>query len=138
LALPQIKWNVFDGGRSAAQVRNARSAYTESEANYRKVVLGALQDAEGALTRFGGMRIAYARALDSEKAASRAASLQQARAEGGTISRSDAMDAERQQLQAQLGSVTARTDLTTAFIATEKALGLGWQAAAASPEGAGK
>ncbi|WP_226016760.1 efflux transporter outer membrane subunit [Novosphingobium sp. FKTRR1] len=134
LALPQLKWNLFDAGRSAAQVRNARGAYAEAEAQYRKVVLGALQDAEGSLSRFGGMRIAYARALDSQNAAARSATLQQARAQGGTIGRSDSLAAERQQIQASLAVVSAQTDFTNAFIAVEKALGLGWETPAA-PEG---
>lgn len=129
LALPQIKWNLFDAGRSAAQVRAARGAEAEAEAQYRKVVLAALQDAEGSLTRFGGMRIAYARAIDGETSAVRAASLQQSRVAAGTISRADGLEAQRQALQAQLATISARTDLTSAFIATQKALGLGWEAA---------
>lgn len=127
LALPRLQWNLFDNGRNAAQVASARGAAAEAEAQYRKVVLGALQDAEGSLARFGGMRIAYARALDGQNAAARSAALQAARAQGGTIGRSDALIAERQQVQASLGTISAQTDFTNAFIAVEKALGLGWQ-----------
>ena len=126
LALPQIKWSLFDGGRVKAQVSNARGAYAEAEANYRGKVLGALQDAETSLTRFGGQRIAYGKAIDSENQAARTASLQMQRADAGTIGRSDALTAQRQRLQAEVGTVWARAELTTDFIAVEKALGLGW------------
>ncbi|MCW1384142.1 efflux transporter outer membrane subunit [Novosphingobium sp. KCTC 2891] len=126
LAVPQLKWSLFDGGRTEAQIRNAKGAYAEAEATYRARVLGALQDAETSLTRFGGQRITFAKALEGQGQAARSASLQQQRAQAGTIGRSDALTAERQALQAQLAAVSARADLTTGFIAVEKSLGLGW------------
>jgi outer membrane protein TolC len=71
LALPQIRWSLFDGGRNKAQVTSKRQAYAEAEANYRKTVLTALQDAEGSLTRFGSQRQVYGKALDSQAQAAR-------------------------------------------------------------------
>ncbi|MEO0032613.1 MAG: hypothetical protein RIS94_2371 [Pseudomonadota bacterium] len=132
LAVPQIKWSLFDGGRTEAQIRNARGAYAESEARYRQTVLAALQDAEGSLTRFGAARIGYAKAAEAQGESVRAAALQSQRARAGTISRADALAAERQTLQARLGATTAQANLTTGFIAVEKALGLGWQASEAA------
>lgn len=129
IALPQIKWSLFDGGRAERQVEVARGAYAEAEANYRNTVLRALQDAEGSLARFGGQRVAYGKALDAEARARRNVDLQQQRLAAGSIARPDRLDAERQALQLAMAAASARADLTTGFIAVEKALGLGWQAA---------
>lgn len=127
LVLPQIKWNLFDGGRAAAQVRGARSARAEAEANYRSRVLTALEDAEGALTRFGAARNALAKSAEQRDAAAQVARLQATRATGGTLSRADALSADRQALRAQIATASATAQLTTDFIAVEKALGLGWE-----------
>lgn len=127
LIVPQIKWNAFDFGRAAALVKSARSARDEAEANYRSRVLTALDDAEGALTRFGSQRIALGKAIEQSDAAAHLADLQAMRATGGTLSQADALSASRQALRAQLGTVTAQARLTSDFIAVEKALGLGWE-----------
>jgi NodT family efflux transporter outer membrane factor (OMF) lipoprotein len=129
IALPQIKWNLFDGGRAERQVEAARGAYAEAEANYRNAVLRALQDAEGSLARFGGQRVAFGKALDAEASARRNVDLQRQRLAAGSIGKPDALDAERQALQLAMASSAARAELTTGFIAVEKALGLGWQSA---------
>jgi outer membrane protein TolC len=66
------------------------------------------------------------KAVEQHEAAAHLAGLQATRAAGGTLSRADALSADRQALRAQLGTVTARARLTGDFIAVEKALGLGW------------
>lgn len=126
IALPQIKWNLFDGGRAERQVEAARGSYAEAEANHRRIVLQSLQDAEGSLARFGANRIAFGRALDAQGRATRNVELQQQRLAAGTIGRADRLDAERQALQMAMASASARADLTGSFIAVEKSLGLGW------------
>ncbi len=128
IAFPQIKWSLFDGGRAERQVDVARGAYAEAEANYRGAVLGALQDAEGSLARFGAQRIAFARASDAEQRGLKTVQLQNQRLAAGTIGRSDALMAERQALQLSMAAAGAQAEVTTAFVAVEKALGLGWQA----------
>lgn len=128
IALPQIKWSLFDGGRANRQVDVAKGAYAEAEAKYRQSVLGALQDAESSLARFGAQRIAFARAVDAQQRAHNTVQLQGKRLAAGTASRVDKLNAERQSVQAQMAATSARAELTTSFVAVEKALGLGWQA----------
>lgn len=127
IALPQIKWSLFDGGRAERQVDVAKGAYAEAEARYRQAVLGALQDAEGSLARFGAQRVAFGRVLDAEQRARKTVQLQEQRLAGGTASRTDKLNAERQALQVSISAATSRAELATAFVAVEKALGLGWQ-----------
>jgi NodT family efflux transporter outer membrane factor (OMF) lipoprotein len=127
LLVPQLKWNLFDGGRIAAQERGARSARDEAEAQYRSHVLSALEDAEGALTRFGAARVMLGKAAQARDAADQVARLQETRADGGTLSRAQALSADRDALRAALATASAQAELTTDFIAVEKALGLGWE-----------
>nr|WP_294847398.1 efflux transporter outer membrane subunit [uncultured Sphingomonas sp.] len=126
LILPRISWTLFDGGRAEAQVQAAKGSYAEAEARYRQTVLAALQDAESALTRFGSQRINWGKALDAQQQADRIVALQKQRAQGGTISVSDALSAERQALQARAAAINARAEATNDFVAVQKALGLGW------------
>ncbi|MGV3512368.1 MAG: efflux transporter outer membrane subunit [Novosphingobium sp.] len=126
IALPQIKWNLFDGGRANRQIDSAKGAYAEAEATYRQTVLAALQDAEASLSRFGAQRVAFGKALDAEDRARKNVNLQQQRLQAGTIGKSDSLTAERQALQLAMASASSRAELTSGFIAVEKALGLGW------------
>lgn len=127
LALPQLKWSIFDGGRAARQVDVAQGTFAEAEAMYQQSVLGALQDAEGSLARFGAQRIAFARTIDAEQRAKKTAQLQQQRLAAGSAGRADTLNAERQVIQVSMAVAGAHSELTTAFVAVEKALGLGWQ-----------
>ncbi len=128
LVLPRISWNLFDGGRTEAKIDASKGAYAEAEANYRAKVLSALTDAENALTRFGSDRVELAKALETEAQAARATELQRQRARAGTIGTSDALTAERQRIQAGMAAINARAELTSDYIAVQKALGLGWDA----------
>ncbi len=127
LALPRLNWTIFDGGRAARQVDVAKGSFAEAEAAYRQTVLAALQDAEGSLARFGAQRLAYARNVDAGLRAEKTMKLQQQRLASGTIGRTDLLNAERQALQTTMAVAAARAELATAFVAVEKALGLGWQ-----------
>lgn len=133
IALPRITWPLFDGGRAEAQVRGAKAGYAEAEARYRQTVLAALQEAEGALARYGAQRVAWGKALAASDAAERIARLQRQRARAGTVGESDALTAERQALAARQGALRAQAELTAAYVALSKALGLGWDAPVAAP-----
>ncbi|APG63520.1 hypothetical protein LPB140_03090 [Sphingorhabdus lutea] len=126
LALPRLNWNIFNGGRTAAQIEGKRSAYDEAEAQYRATILAALNDAENSLTRFGGKRISLARSLDTLSSAQRTANLEQMRANAGTIAQANALIAQRQKLRAALITSTAKADLSEAYVRVNKSIGLGW------------
>ena len=131
LVLPRISWNLFDGGRADAKVEASRGAYAEAEAQYRATVLSALNDAENALTRFGGDRITFGKALDAQVQGARTVVLQRQRADAGTIGDSDALTAERQQIQLALAVIDAQAELSSDYVAVQKALGLGWNISSA-------
>jgi NodT family efflux transporter outer membrane factor (OMF) lipoprotein len=135
IAAPQLRWNFLDFGRGAARVRQAEADRDEAEAQYRAAVLGALRDAEDALSRFSNRRIAVATAARAKESADEAAMLMEARLRAGTASLIEVLDAQRQQIAAEQNLLAAEAGLTGDFVALQKALGLGWEEVPAVAEG---
>ena len=128
IALPRLNWSFLDFGRVAAAKRGAVAGRDAALADYRASVLAALQDAEGALARYGAARTGLARAGGVARHADQIARLQGLRAEAGTGSSIDAMEAERRSVDARIAEANSRADLTLTYVALAKALGLGWKA----------
>lgn len=126
LAAPQLRWNFLDFGRGAARVRQAEAQRDQADAQYRAAVLGALRDAEDALSRFSRRRVTVATAARAKEAADEAAMLMGARLRAGTASLIELLDAERQQIAAEQNLLAAEAGLTGDFVSLQKALGLGW------------
>ncbi len=127
IALPRLSWNFLDFGRGAAAVRGAEAGRDAALGDYRAQVLSALQDAESALARYGAARVALARSASGADHAGEIARLQRLRGRAGTVPPSEALEAQRQAIDARLAETAARADLTQAYVALAKALGLGWQ-----------
>jgi NodT family efflux transporter outer membrane factor (OMF) lipoprotein len=127
LAAPTLSWNFLDFGRLRAQVREARAINEESLATYQSTVLQALQDAESSLSRFGHQRENVGALEDALTVSRRSAQLASDRYQGGTASSLDALDAERQRLEAEQSLEQAQAQLSNDYIALQKSLGLGWQ-----------
>jgi NodT family efflux transporter outer membrane factor (OMF) lipoprotein len=127
LLTPRITWDFPDFGRVDADVRSARAGREVALADYRASVLAGLQDAEGALARFGAARVAEARAEDAAQHGEAINALEQQRATAGVIGTGDAIAARRQAIGAKLAEIDARAGLTLAYATLAKALGLGWQ-----------
>jgi NodT family efflux transporter outer membrane factor (OMF) lipoprotein len=133
LAAPMLRWNFLNFGRVQAQIRGAEAARDEAGAQYRQTVLAALQDAESALARFGGQRTNVDALMRAEASATRSAALARTRHAGGTATLSEQMEAERQRLSASQSRIQAQAQMTIAFVALQKALGLGWTEGWAQP-----
>jgi multidrug efflux system outer membrane protein len=127
IAAPQLSWNFLDFGRNAARVGQAEGARDEAAAQYRSSVLAALRDAEDALSRYGARRQAVVTAARSKTSADTIATLARQRFGAGTATRIELLDAERQRIAADQSLIQAKAEMTTDFIALEKALGLGWE-----------
>lgn len=130
LALPRLTWNFLDFGRAAAGVRGAKAGQEAALADYRASVLAALRDAESALSRFGAARIAFARASQGAVHAAETARLEGLRGQAGAAAPAEVLQARGRAIEARLGEVNARANLTLSYVALAKALGLGWQGAA--------
>ena len=126
---PILQWKPFDFGRTGAAVEQARGGRDEALANYRSTVLKALNDAETGLSRYGNQRLDVAGLERVLASADHAAALTRERYVGGTATLIDTLDTERQRVQAEQALAQAQAELTQDFIALQKSLGLGWQAA---------
>ncbi|HKT72141.1 MAG TPA: efflux transporter outer membrane subunit [Steroidobacteraceae bacterium] len=127
LALPTLQWNMPDFGRVRAQVRQADAQYDEAQAQYMGTVLGALRDAETALSRYAHQRQAAVALRNVESSASRSATLTEQRYRAGTCAALDWLDAERTRYAAEQDRVAADAQLLNDYVALQKALGLGWR-----------
>jgi NodT family efflux transporter outer membrane factor (OMF) lipoprotein len=126
LLAPMLSWSFLDFGRNRARTDQSRAQRDEAEAQYRRAVLEALGDAETSLSRFGNVRLQLGQLLAAEASANRAAQLNAQRVAAGTSSTLDQLDVERQRLSASIAAAQARAQLTGAYIAVQKSLGLGW------------
>ncbi|PPU64997.1 hypothetical protein XcodCFBP4690_07335 [Xanthomonas codiaei] len=129
LAAPMLRWSIFDFGKTRAQVDQARAGNAGREAAYEAAVLGALQDANAALSRFGSARKQLVVARQAEASATRSAGLMQQRRDAGATSSIDLLDVQRQQLSAQDAAAQAQVQLLVNYVALQKSLGLGWSEA---------
>jgi NodT family efflux transporter outer membrane factor (OMF) lipoprotein len=126
VAAPLLQWTPFDFGRNRAHIEQARGARDEAEADYRRTVLAALQDAESALDRYGRQRNTVADYAKVQASAERVYALTEVRLRNGVASTTDVLDADSRRVQAQLSYQQALAELSTDFVAIQKSLGLGW------------
>jgi NodT family efflux transporter outer membrane factor (OMF) lipoprotein len=124
---PLLQWNGLDFGRTKAKVDQAKAGFDEAEAKYESTVLGALRDANVALSRYGHQRDNVVSLRIVETSATRAATLTQQRYQAGTSSALDWLDAERTRFSAQQNRISGDADLVKDYVALQKSLGLGWR-----------
>ncbi|KXV35954.1 efflux transporter outer membrane subunit [Gluconobacter thailandicus] len=122
---PQISWDFLDFGRNAARVQTAKGARDEAMAQYRKTVFNALQETEDALSRFKNDRIRVATLARSHADAVAAVGLTRQRYQRGTATFMDLLDTERQAISSEQELSQTQAELTTDYIAIQKALGVG-------------
>jgi len=126
IGVPYLSWNVLDFGRTKAEVRQAEAGRDEATANYQAAVLGALQDANTSLSRFGQQRQTLQHLLAQQASSERTLALAQQRRRAGAASQLDVLDAQRNQASAQLKTLDGQAALVKDFVALQKSLGLGW------------
>ena len=129
IGAPLLQWNALDFGRTKARVDQAKAGLDEAEAKYESTVLGALRDANVSLSRYGHQRERVTNLRDIETSATHAATLSEQRYRAGTTSALDWLDAERTRFTAEQNRIAGDAELVTDYIALQKSLGLGWQAA---------
>ena len=106
IAVPYLHWNVLDFGRTAGAVRQAQAGRDEAQANYESAVLGALQDANTSLVRYGQQRQMLQRLQAQQASTQRTLGLEQQRRQAGVTGQLDLLD--RGELVRVLEGWTAR------------------------------
>ena len=119
---------IFDAGRIQANVDFASAGYDITVANYRRVVLTAMQEAEDGITGLAALERATAQAQVAITSTRRVLDLATARWEGGVATYLDVITAQQgllnnERLHTQL---QGQRQLTAVFLV--KALGGDWQA----------
>jgi NodT family efflux transporter outer membrane factor (OMF) lipoprotein len=127
---PYLQWNVLDFGRTKARVDQAKAGRDEAEAKYEGTVLGALKDADVALSRYGHERENAVSLRAVEDSATHAATLTEQRYRAGTTTALDWLDAERTRYSAEQNRIQSDAQVIKYYVALQKSLGLGWE----SPE----
>ncbi|WP_310634295.1 efflux transporter outer membrane subunit [Paraburkholderia sp.] len=124
---PYLSWNLLDFGRTLGAVHGAEASRDEAIAKYEKTVLGALQDANDGLSRFGYQREHLATLEKVQKSALRSADLTRQRYRAGTVSLVDLLDTQRAEFSAQQDVIAGQAELLKDYVSLQKSLGLGWQ-----------
>ena len=134
---PSVFWSLgvsaaqslFDGGRLNANVDFARAGYDATVANYRRVVLTAMQEVEDGITGGAALERAHTQALAAVASARRVLEMANARYEGGATTYLDVITAQQALLvtERQAAQLLGQRLLTSVFLV--KALGGGWQGA---------
>jgi NodT family efflux transporter outer membrane factor (OMF) lipoprotein len=125
---PYLQWNAFDFGRTLGSVHAAEASRDEAEARYTKTVLGALQDANSSLSRYGHQREHVVTLQKVEASATHSATLMRQRYSAGVSTLIDLLDTQREEFTAQQNVVAGQAELLKDFVSLQKSLGMGWQA----------
>lgn len=132
---PSVLWAVglsatqvlFDNGRLKATADFARAGHAATIANYRRVVLVAMQEAEDGITGLAALERASAQARTAVATARRVLEMATARYEGGASGYLDVITAQQALLNGarQVAQLDGQRMLTSVFLI--KALGGDWQ-----------
>ena len=122
---------LFDGGRLRSQVRSQQAATDAALATYRQSVLTALEDVENALQALTAARARQAQFTVALDAANNSTLLARTQYRSGLTDFQQLLEAERSLLSARDGLAASRADEALALVQLYRALGGGWDSAAA-------
>jgi multidrug efflux system outer membrane protein len=134
---PSLLWSLgvsatqalVDGGRINANIDFTRGGYDLTVANYRRVVLTAMQEVQDGISGLGALDRAYTQALRAIDSTNRVLTIANDRYEGGVATYLDVITAQQSQLNAerQAAQLLGQRLLTSVFLI--KALGGDWPGA---------
>jgi NodT family efflux transporter outer membrane factor (OMF) lipoprotein len=123
-----LRWRLFDFGKVAAEVAEARGADAEALAVYRNTVLRAAEDVENALSGLAQTEAEVIELQDEVQSLVKARDLAEQAYRAGSITLTDVLDADRQLLVAQDELDANRSDTARAAVGVFRAFGGGWEA----------
>ncbi len=122
-----VSQQLFNAGRTAAQVKQAEAIYREALAEYRQTVLTAFKEVEDSLAQIV-LRDRQAGALaEALASARRVTELTAARFDAGAVSHLEVVDAERNMLQQERLEAQLEGQRFAASVRLIKSLGGGWK-----------
>ncbi len=126
---PGINWSIFNAGKTAAQVKQARASYEEALADYRQTVLTAFKEVEDSLAQIVFRIEQSAAQTEAVASAKQASELAKARYEVGITNYLQVLDAKRSRLQQERQKAQIEGQRFAAIVRLIKALGGGWEGA---------
>jgi multidrug efflux system outer membrane protein len=120
---PNVNWAAFDLGTVRAQLRANKAQSDEAAANYEKVVLAALEDAEISLVAYSRAQTQLKSLAEQAEASRRAAALAELQYREGLVDFLTLLDAQRTQLEAEDALAQAQMQVNVDVIAVYKAMG---------------
>jgi multidrug efflux system outer membrane protein len=126
-----LSQTLFDGGRLRSQVRSQQAATEGALATYHQSVLTALEDVENALLALRASRERQAQFAIALEAATNSAILSRVEYRSGLLDFQQLLEAERSLVSARDGMATSRGDEALALVQLYRAMGGGWDPAAA-------
>lgn len=117
---------LFDGGRIRANVDFSQAGYESAVANYRRVVLQAMQEAQDGITGLAALDRATAQSQNAVVAARRVLEMSAARYEGGAANFLDVITAQQALLNIERQSAQLRGQQLAVSVFLTKALGGDW------------
>lgn len=130
---PSAAITIFDAGRINALSDQARAAYDETAATYRKTVLTAYQEVEDSLVALHRLEEEDKSQTAASKAADRALKQSEDRYTGGIVNYLDVIIAQNTALQARLALIDIQVRHINASVQLIKALGGSWEAPVTTP-----
>jgi len=120
---PNLSWAALDLGSVRARLRASKAQSDEAAANYEKVVLAALEDAEISLVAYSRAQTQLKSLAEQAQASQRAAALAELQYREGLVDFLTLLDAQRTQLEAEDAQALAQTQVNVDVIAVYKAMG---------------
>jgi multidrug efflux system outer membrane protein len=127
VGLGSIMWPIFHGGEIHANIRSKKEEAQQAYYAYQKVVLGAVRDAEDALTRYTTEQQRLIQLEQAVVSGNSSAALARQQYRAGLVTYVNVLTAEANALSAQDQLEQSRQALATDLVSLYKALGGGWQ-----------
>lgn len=124
---PSINWGIFNLGQVRARIRAADAASEAAAARWQNCLLGALEEADGAIDLWCSTRVAAAQARLAQSSAVTASATIRARGRAGTAGAFELAEAEATLLAAEVDLIMAEAAQRDAWAMANLALGAGWQ-----------
>jgi NodT family efflux transporter outer membrane factor (OMF) lipoprotein len=121
-----IRWPIFQAGASHANVKAREEERQQAYLAYQKSVLGALKDAEDALTRFDAEQRRLDALLEAETAARSTLDIARSQYTNGLVPFINVLSAETTLLDVENQLAQSRAALAQSLVSVYKALGGGW------------
>jgi len=122
-----LRWRLFDFGRVASEVQEARGANAEALLQYRRSVLHAAEDVEDAFSLLVQSENRRNEILHEIDELQRVRDRSEESYTAGVIPMTDVLDADRQLLVAKDDLAVAREGAARAAVGSYRALGGGWR-----------